>query len=448
MEKIVLIGAGSAMFTVGIASDLIRSGTPAELVLVDIDPNALRIAQRLCEKMVAAAKSPLKISAHLERRTALQGATAVIVTIGVGGRRAWDQDVQIARRHGIYMPVGDTSGPCGTSRALRMVPALVEIARDVLDLCPQALFFNYSNPMAVNCFAIRKATGAPVTGLCTGTWDTAKLLARALQTPVEKLDYSAAGINHLTWFHEVRIDGQDMFPALRAHAQEVLAKAREIVSSGTVASAASPFAPSLNFPFSWQCVLWFDAFPSPEDRHVTEFFPQFFRSGAYYGRTLGVDEFSFERTIAHGDQIFARMTADAESDEPLQAAYLEGHAGEQEQAVSILHAIRENRPMRCFANLPNQGQAPNLPLGSIVETPALAAGNGVRALAQPPLPVAAAGVLASRMAWVELTAEAALEKSREKFIQALILDGSVSTPDQAEQLADDLLSAQQAYLNW
>lgn len=116
--------------------------------------------------------------------------------------------------------------------------------------------------------------------------------------------------------------------------------------------------------------------------------------------------------------------------------------------VDIIRAIRTNRPKTFFANLPNQGQAPNLPNGAVVETPAVATGGGVRALTQKALPAAAAGALAGRFAWVETVVEAALEKSREKFIQALILDGAVTSPDVAVALADDLLTAQQAYLRW
>lgn len=452
-EKIVLIGAGSAMFTVGVVSDLVQSGQPVELALVDIEPRALEVAHKLCEKMVAAKQAPVKLSASLDRKTVLPGATAVISAIGVGGRRAWEQDVFTARKHGISMPVGDTAGPCGTSRALRMIPAMVDIARDVLDLCPQALFFNYANPMSPICRAVRKATGAEMVGLCIGTWDTVHYLAKTLNVPFEDLSYNVAGINHLTWFSEVRMRGEDAMPALRAHAANVVAEveaacAEHRASGKPMPNTGGPFGTSLGFPFSWQCLLWFGAFPSPEDRHVTEFFPQFFRDGGYYGKTLGVDEFSFEGTIETGDRIYAEMEADALSPQPLAANYFDKHAGEQEQVIEIIRAIRANRPMAFFANLPNQGQAPNLPMGAVIETPAVATGGGIRAIAQRPLPAAAAGVLAARFAWVETTVEAALEKSRDKFIQALVLDGAVSSPGMAAALADDLLQAQAPYLDW
>ncbi len=152
--KIVLIGAGSAMFTIGVVSDLIKAGIKAELALVDIDPIALDTAKKLSKKMIHSGNSSIKLSAGMERRKLLRDATAVITTIGVGGRRAWEQDVFIPRKYGIFMPVGDSVGPGGTSRALRMIPAMVDIAQDVIDLAPDSLFFNYANPMAPICYAV------------------------------------------------------------------------------------------------------------------------------------------------------------------------------------------------------------------------------------------------------------------------------------------------------
>ena len=167
-EKVVLIGAGSASFTRGLLADMIHAGWTGELALVDTDPKAKEVAQGLAQKMVKLGGVALKVSATTDRRNALPGATAVICTIGVGGRRAWEQDVFIPRRYGIYQPVGDSVMPGGSSRALRMIHAMVEIARDVQKLAPKALFINYGNPMSPVCRGIRKATGAQVIGLCHG----------------------------------------------------------------------------------------------------------------------------------------------------------------------------------------------------------------------------------------------------------------------------------------
>ncbi|HWQ13665.1 MAG TPA: hypothetical protein VNL77_12750 [Roseiflexaceae bacterium] len=432
-EKYVLVGAGSAVFTRGLVADLIRAGRPCDLALVDISTEALETATGLARKMIAAGGAPIALSGTTDLRAALPGATVVICTVGVGGRRAWEQDVFIPRRHGIFAPVGDTVGPGGSSRALRMIPAMVRVAEAVLELAPQALFFNYGNPMAPVCHAIRRATGANVIGLCHGVFHVAQYLEDALGVSRDSLRYTAVGYNHLTWFTHVRTAGQDALPALLRLAEERLAK---------------PDPTPDDNPFSWHLLRLFGAFPAVLDRHVTEFFPQFFRDGHYYGRTLGVDAFSFERTIARGDTDYAEMRRDALAEGPLPPDYLERIGGEHEQVIDIVDSIRRDAGRIYSANLPNTGQVPNLPPGAIVEGPAVADAQGLRPIAQPPLPAALAGALATRYAWVETIVEAALEGSRAKFIQALVLDGYVTSLGQAAALADDLLAAHAEHLPW
>jgi alpha-galactosidase len=283
-------------------------------------------------------------------------------------------------------------------------------------------------------------------GLCIGTFETWHYLAQALGVPPEALSYSAGGINHLTWFYDIRANGRDAMPELRKIAALRLESLADTLRTGKPPHCGSPFDSSMDFPFSWQCLRWFDAYPAPQDRHVTEFFPQFFRDGEYYGKTLGVDEFSFEGTIAEGDEIYLEMRRDALSAAPLTDAYFEKLSGEQEQVVEIIRSIRENQHRQIFANLPNTGQVPNLPLGAVLETPAVVDANGIHAIVQSPLPAAAAGVLATRFAWVDVVVEAALEGSRTKFVDALILDGGVKSPEMAVALADELLDAQRVYL--
>jgi alpha-galactosidase len=443
-ERIVLIGAGSAVFTRGLVADLIRLNVQADLALVDIDPHALRVAELLTRKMIQSKNAPITVRASTNRRDVLKDATAVVCTIGVGGRRAWEQDVFIPRKYGIFAPVGDTVGPGGSSRALRMIPAMIDIARDVLDLAPNALFFNYSNPMAVICRAVHKATGANMVGLCHGVQHVAEIIAEFLDEPSEDLGYTAVGINHLTWFTKVSLRGEDAMPRLRALAEQRLA-----IGVPNDPMPAYPFAamdwPHHNF-FSLELVLRFGAIASALDRHVTEFFPQFFRTGHYYGQRLGVDAFSFETTIAEGDEIFAAMEKDALDSQPLPADYFEREQGDHELVMDIINAIRDNRELVISANLPNTGQVPNLPSTAIIESPAVTRNGTLHALPQEPLSSAIAGALATRYQWVETIVEAALEGSRDKFIQALVLDGYVESFDIAAKLADELLAEQAAYL--
>ncbi len=448
-ERIVLIGAGSAMFTLGLVADLLFRGEETEIALVDTNPEALEVAERLTHKMITARKAPFTLAASVDRRKVLKDASVVICTIGVGSRRAWEQDVFIPRKYGIYMPVGDTAGPGGSSRALRMIPPMVDIARDVLDLAPQALFFNYGNPMAPVCRAVRKATGANMVGLCHGVNHIAQYLANHLNVPVSDLQYTAVGINHLTWFTQVRVKGKDAMPRLHTIADQIISKAPRADAPYDPVEAEKykeAFGTKLGDPFAWHLFKLFNAFPAVVDRHIVEFFPHLFRDGQYYGQKLGIEAFSFEGTIAAGDKIYDDMAAEARSPHPLPADYFERLSGEHEQVVEIIDSIRQETRKVYSANLPNTGQVPNLPADVIVEGPAVADGEGLRAIVQPPLPSAIAGSLATRFLWAETIVEAALEGSREKFIQALILDGYVRSPEQAAALADELLAAQEEYL--
>jgi len=433
-EKIVLVGAGSAMFTRGLVVDLINRGWTCELALVDVDPDALAVAEQLTRKMIEAKDAPLVLSASVDRRDVLRDATAVICTVGVGGRRAWEADVFIPRKHGVYQPVGDSVMPGGASRALRMIPAMVDIANDVLDLAPDALFFNYGNPMTPVCRAVRKATGAPIVGLCHGVFGVAYTLADLLGVPRAELHYTAAGLNHLTWFTEIGHDGKDLMPRLHEIGREQLS-----------AAAKDPGKVQRN-RFTWELFELFGAFPAVGDRHVSEFFPQFFREGKSYGRTLGVDAFSFEETIADGDRAFERMRSDALSEAPLDEEYFARLGGEHEQVIDIIHALRTNAPKTYSANLPNEGQVPNLPPDAVLESPVVVVDGRLEAVQLEALSPGIAATLAMRLAWVETIVDAALEGSRDKFVQALVVEGAVDSLDAATKLADELLEAQRPYL--
>jgi alpha-galactosidase len=429
--KLVLIGAGSAVFTKGLVADMIQTAdlAPWTLGLVDIDPEALETADGLCRRMVEATGADIAIEASTDRTAVMPGADAVVSTIGVGGRRAWEADVLIPREYGIYQPVGDTVMPGGISRAMRMIPALVEIAEDVKRLCPEAWFFNYSNPMAANCWAVREATDVPVVGLCHGTHDVSRQLAQFVGAPPEETTTLYAGLNHLTFIFDLRWQGRDMWPVARKRLDE---------------TPAPEFA--ANNPFSWSLSEAYGAYPSANDRHVTEFFPERFPGGAYGEKTLGVDAYAFEDTIARGDDAYARMREQALGEAPLEAWLLERSVGEHEQLMEILRSIRYDRRGVFAVNVPNRGAVPNLPQGAILEVPAVATATGLRPVQILDFPDTLAAVIARKVASIRLTVSAALAGSRALFVEALLADGAVADRGTAEALADDLLEAHRAYL--
>lgn len=445
-ERVVLIGAGSASFTRGLLADLIGHDWDCELALVDINPEALAVAEGLVRKMIEATGARIRLSADTDRRAVLPGATAVICTIGVGGRRAWEQDVLLPRKYGIFQPVGDSVMPGGTSRALRMIPAMVAIASDILDLCPEALFFNYANPMTPICRAVRKATGADVVGLCHGVFNTAGSLTSALGLTAESVHYTAVGMNHLTWFTDVLADDEDVMPRLRSYGREQIGRHMENLGRD-FAEAGRTAEDEVRNPFCWELLELLDAYPAPGDRHVCEFFPHMFKKeGAYYGKTLGVDAYSFEDCISWGDKGYAEMKELGLSPTPLPDKLTRKSGGEHEQVIEIIESIRQDREFTYSVNLPNCGQVPNLPADAVIESPAMVTQGGLCPIDLPFLSPAIAATLATRLQWVETVVESALEGSVQKFVQALLVDGAVDSIAMAEKLADELLQAHREHL--
>jgi alpha-galactosidase len=444
-RKIVLVGAGSAVFTRGLMADLILSPElgPWEVGLVDPDPAALQTAEGLSRKMAAARGAPITIHASTDRRDLFPGADVVVLTVGVGGRRAWEVDVEVPRKYGIYQPVGDSVLPGGLSRALRTIPALVDIARDVQALCPDALFFNYSNPMTANCAAIRKATGLEVVGLCHGVFDVERELAAYIGAPHHEVTSLYAGLNHLTFIFDLRWKGQDAWPIVRERLE------RERREPGPSTGLGHTFADkkrAADNPFSWSLFEAYGAYPSANDRHVVEFFPERFPHGAYYGLTLGVDAFSMKEVIASGDARYEAMRAQALGEMPLDVEIFNRTVGEHEQLLSILRSMAYDERRIFNVNVPNGGTVPNLPENAILEVPAVATATGLRPIQIPDFSDLLAGIIRRKLTAVDLTVEAALTGSRRLMVEALLADGAVADPATAWTLAEDLLQAQRQYL--
>ena len=450
-KKLVLVGAGSAVFTRGLVADLIQSPElgPWELGLVDINPEALETAELLSRRMIETKGAEIAVQASTDRRDVFPGADVVVTTIGVGGRRAWEADVFIPRKYGIYQPVGDSVMPGGISRAMRMVPALVDIARDVGALCPEAWFFNYSNPMTANCWAIRRATGLAVVGLCHGTFDVQRQLARFVGAPPEEVTSLFAGLNHLTFIYDLRWGGRDVWPLARTRLARERGEPVDVSLLGAqfpeMGAARDETSRAADNPFSWSLFQTYGAYPSANDRHVTEFFPERFPGGAYCGKTLGVDAFSFEATIANGDRSYAHMRAQAVGEVPLDEQIFARGAGEHEQLVEILGCIWADERRVFSVNVPNEGAVSGLPDDVILEIPAVSTATGLRALRLGDLgPLTT--ILSRKLAATRLTVEAALTGSRRLLVEALLADGAVTDPQVASEMAEELLQAQRAYL--
>lgn len=450
-HKLVIIGAGSAMFTQGIILDWLRRKPEGdwEISLVDIDEKILAATEKMVRRYALSAEKPLKITATTDRRNALPGATVVVCTVGVGGRRGWEQDVFIPRKYGIFQPVGDSVMPGGVSRAMRMVPAMLDIARDIQRLCPQARFINYANPMTAIVRALRRETSLPVVGLCIGVDETLRLLAHLAGVPYERISATWAGVNHLTWILEIRDSGTNLWPEIEKKIAELRRGGINPQLLGRMGWAEGDPNPTLGYHdllFSWELYQEFGAFPAPLDRHVTEYFPERFPKGGYYQRTLGVDAYSFEKTIAYGDKVYDETLNMGKGDGPVGCEALDATSGEHMQLMEILDSIEHDRRRWYSVNLPNGSAVSNLPKDSILELPAAAWVNGFFPLALGELSPKITPIVLRRLAAVEAIVEAAVTGSRKLLTEALVLDGGVPEYRVAEQLTEDLLRAHAAYL--
>jgi len=432
-RKIVLIGAGSASFTVGLVADLLISNIADEWTvgLVDINEEALGVAKGLVERMVERKQAAVSIEASTDRCDVLPGADIVVTTIAVGGRPGWEADIVVPRQHGIFQPVGDTIGAGGISRALRQIPPMLDIARDIHRLCPHAYFFNYANPMACICRAVNKATPMPLVGLCHGVQGTVRHLCSFIDVPYSEVSALYCGVNHLTFITHFTRHGEDLWPLVDRKLME------EPVGQATSLSGDDPF--------SWELYRTHRAFPAVLDRHITEFYSPRFAGGAYYGKTIGVDTMDILSTIHSGDERYQKMKAQAEGREPLEESLFDRTLGEHEALIPILESVFADRQHLFPMNVPNR-TVPEVPAGFVLEMPVAATRGGCLPISMPPLRPALAATITRALYGIELAVEAALTGDRGVLIESLLYDGCVLELSQAEALADDLLAAHKEHL--
>lgn len=449
-RKIVLIGAGSTTFTQRLVSDIVLSPDPTqwELALVDIDAEVLESIYLVTQKMLAAKGVELSVTATTERREALLGADFVVTTIAVGGRRGWERDVTVPRQYGVYQPVGDTVMPGGISRALRMIPPMIEIARDVQELCPNAYFMNYSNPMTAVCQAVRQETGVPLIGLCHGVHVAEGYLARFLGAEEGSVSSFGVGLNHLTFLTHIFHNGQDALPLFREKlAEQRVTLKGELEEKSEFVNWVSGRAPRYSDdPFVWEFFETHGVLPLMLDRHASEFFPERFPQGRYYGKTLGVDAYPIDDRISWGDKVYEEFTRVAHDAGPLPEGFFDQVPGEHEQLLEMMTSLLTDRRETFSVNVPNRGAVPNLPNGAIIEIPAAATARGFLPLQAGPLPQHLADILLRKIESIDATVAAALSGDRNTFVEALLLDGAVADKETATALAASLIDAHRDYL--
>ncbi|HEV8636026.1 MAG TPA: alpha-galactosidase [Chloroflexota bacterium] len=429
MARIVHIGAGSAGFGKRFLADVLTrpSLRDSTLVLMDVDPDNLDVMATLARRLKEQLDSPVRIEATTDRRRALDGADYVIITIVSNGFGPRYREVDIPRKYGVHHSVGCTSGPSGIFRGLRYVPVLLEICRDVQELCPGAWILDYSNPTSIVPWAITRATGTRFIGLCHSVQHTAMTLARYLGAPYEETGHWVAGINHQAWFLRFEWRGQDAYPLLREKMADPAVYAQDMVR--------------------FAMMDFFGYFLTESSYHNAEYVPYFRKNADLIERWTppvgGWAQGPIERHEEGAGRRRENLRREAYGDGPIQID--PGH----EYCISIVDAIESNIPTRINANVSNTGLITNLPAGSCVEVPCLVDNTGIHPCYVGDLPPQCAGVNRARQNQDELAVKGALEGDRKAVEQAIALDpltASVCTLEQIRAMVAELFEADAPYL--
>ncbi len=452
-RKFVLVGAGSSSFTAAVLSGLIRSGRwrGTTLALVDTDAEKLRIVEKLVRKIVEQEDAAITVAAGTDRTELLEGADYVTTTISVGGDEAWQADLEIPAEHGVIQPVGDTVGIGGMSRAFRHAPVLVEIARDMERLCPDAVLFNYTNPMTVNCRAVTRETEIECVGLCIGCELLRRDISRILAVDTAETWMWAGGINHFSFAYRVRLDGRDAYPLLGARLRQARGDTPEEGLAELIArfpsSNADPEEPCEDRnPFCSELYEHTGYYPGPGDRHVAEFLPHFFRTPEDL-RAYELDLFDIEAKKEGTTRFLEKFREAADSEGPLDVEELiGGTSGEEAQVLEIIDAVNTGSGRMFFVNLPNRGQIANLPGGEVVEGPAVATADGLKPLVLGEMPEPIRSWTYRWLEWGEMVVDAALSGDHDKALHCLAADPGCTGLSKSLAILDELLEANGRYM--
>lgn len=431
--KVALIGAGSYVFGLRLAVDLMSYPELKGLTLhlMDIDRDRLDFTTRLVKIAAEHSKAEAHIYSTIDRREALKDADYVVTSIRVGGMDATRLDLEIPAMYGVDQGVGDTIGPGGIFYGLRNGFALLDICRDMEDLCPDAWLLNYSNPMAILCWAVKESTKVKVVGLCHSIPNTAHLLASYIGAPLNEISYLAAGINHMAWFIDFRWREIDAYPILR-----------EKLSDPSIYD--NPNHPAYHDLVRIEIFKAIGYYVSESSNHLSEYLP-YFRKNPKLIEKYRVLSFS---TRLEMQEKMRRMR-----DEKLLKILEEGgqlplhRSGEY--CAQIVYAMETGTPIKIYGNVENTGLITNLPYGCIVEVPCMVDDGGIHPCYIGSLPPQCAALNRININVQELAVKAILERSRERVFQSLLVDpltSSLLTIDEIKELAEKMFEAQSRYL--
>ena len=434
MKKIAFIGAGSFGFTRSLVRDILTfpAFSDCTLALMDIDDERLAYIKKAVERIIEEGKYGARVIATKNRAEALKDADGVVCTILAGGVNVWRYDVEIPKKYGVDINVGDTRGPSGIFRALRTIPTMLDICADIEKYCPEAIFLNYTNPMAMLCRAMKgKYSNINVTGLCHSVQGTAKMLARWIGAPMEEVTYLCAGINHQAFYLEYKWNGKDAYPLIREAVKKPEIYNEEIVRNEMFIHLDYYVTESSGHNSEYNA--WFRKRPDLIEKYCT--------NGT--GWNPGTYAYILNDYLKREDSWKNKIT------EWLNQKEINLERG-HEYAAYIFNAVfGDNTLFEFNGNVRNFGLIDNLPEGCCVEVPVIASKNSLRSIHVGALPQQLAVLINTSARCEELAVEGAIEGDPRKIFHAICFDpltSAVLSLNEIKSMVDEMFEANREYL--
>ena len=436
--KVAIIGAGSIGFTKKLVSDVVSVPElqDVEFALTDVSEHNLSMIERILGRMVEANRLPTRITATLERRRALEGAHYVISCVRVGGLEAYADDIGIPLKYGIDQCVGDTICAGGILYGQRNIPVILDFCGDIREVAaPGAKFLNYANPMAMNTWAAIEYGKVDTIGLCHGVQHGGEQIAAVLgASDQSELDYVCAGINHQTWYIDVRFHGRsigrdELLAAFERH--PVYSKQEKV---------------------RIDVLRRFGFYSTESNGHLSEYLPWYRKRPEEIGRWIDMSNWIHGETGGYLRHCIERNNW-FETDYPqlLEDAgeLLDPKARSSEHASHIIEALETGRIYRGHFNVKNDGLIANLPPDAIVESPGFAGRFGLNMAAGITLPEACAATCIASINVQRMAVHAAVAGDVDLLKLAVLHDplvGAICSPEEVWQMVDEMLVAQATWL--
>ncbi len=434
MPKITFIGAGSLGFTRGLVRDILTFPELAgsTIALMDIDPERLAFAKTACQRIVDAGQYPATVEAYTDRKQALEGADAVLCTILAAPISVWRHDIEIPKKYGVDTNVGDTRGPSGVFRFLRTIPVMLDICRDMEEVCPKAIFLNYTNPMAMLCRAMQEVSSIPISGLCHSVQGTAMMLAGWIGAPYEEITYTCAGINHQAFYLDFKRNGEDVYPQIRAAVEKPDIYNEEIVRNEMFKQFGYYVTESSGHNSEYNA--WFRKRPDLIEQYCTH--------GT--GWNPGVYAYILNEYLQREDHWRDEVKGWLAKDEPMDLK--RGH----EYAASIINAYCGDGALFEFnGNVRNFGLIDNLPEGCCVEVPVLASRRGIDPIHVGALPKQCAALVNISANNEEMAVEGSLTGNPEMIFHSICYDpltSAVLSLGEIREMVKEMFAVNREYL--